>query len=94
MTACWGAGAFCGRTDTRRYLNADACPDHTPARIAGNREPATMVDPARTDAAMRIMHTSPWAKGGTDLDKEKPGGYVSKQRAARIAAEYQARTAS
>ena len=33
---CPGA---CGRTDTRLYACGWRCPDHTPARLAGNPEP-------------------------------------------------------
>lgn len=40
---------------------------------------------------MRIMPTPPWAKGGTDINKDRPGGYMSRQRAAKISANYEAR---
>lgn len=83
MNTCWSPP--CGRTDTRLYLVGHACPEHTPAALAGRPEPDTQIDPARTDKAMRIMPTPHWSKGGTDLNKERPGGYVSRQRAQKIA---------
>lgn len=77
----------CQSTITRRYLNGPACDPHSPWALAGHKDPRTQIDPSRTDAAMRITSASPWAMGGTDLDKTRNGGYVSKQRAIRIAAE-------
>jgi hypothetical protein len=32
-------GRYCGKPDARRYINTTACPDHTPARLAGRPEP-------------------------------------------------------
>lgn len=85
MTAgvCWSVR--CDSTETRRYLVGPACALHTPAAIAGRPEPDTLVDPARTEKAMRVMHSPEWAKGATDVNKERRGGYVSKQAAVKIA---------
>lgn len=87
MTAgsCWALD--CLSTDTRRYLNGPACDQHAPWAHAGRPAPWTQVDPARTDAAMRISSASTWVMGGTDIDKTRPGGYVSRQRAIKLAAE-------
>lgn len=79
---CWVLG--CLSTDTARYLIGYACPVHTPAAIDGRPEP-TGGDQGAWIAGSQ--QTSVWAKGGTDLNKEKSGGYVSRQRAAKIAAE-------
>lgn len=79
---CWAIA--CPSTDTKRYLNAFACSEHTPAKMAGHPEPP-ISDPTRTEKAMRKLATPKWAKGGTDLNKERPGGYVSRQRAEKIA---------
>lgn len=74
------------RTDGRRYLNGRYCTEHAP------KQPD--VDPARTAAGLRKAaglrsragQLSPYAvKGGSDIVKERPGGYVSRQRAERIA---------
>lgn len=83
MTAgpCWAVQ--CPRIGTRRYLNGPACPDHTPAKLAGRNEP-----PHGDGSWIARSHPTPtWAKGGTDINKERPGGYVSRQRAIKIAAE-------
>lgn len=79
---CWSL--VCDSTDTRRYLNGPACPEHTPARFAGHPEPGRTADGSWIAGSRR---TSTWAKGGTDINKERPGGYVSRQRAVKIAAE-------
>ena len=49
---CPGA---CGREDTRLYACGWRCPDHTPARLAGNPEP----DVARYCAPGRCYCTDP-----------------------------------
>lgn len=86
MTAvCVALG--CSSTDTRRYLNGPACDQHSPWALAGHKDPRTQIDPERTNTAMRISSASVWSPGGTDIDKLKPGGYVSRQRAQKIAAE-------
>lgn len=84
MTAgpCWAL--TCDRTDTKRYLNGPACPDHTPATFANRPESGLTADASWVATSRQ---TPIWAKGGTDLDKERPGGYVSRQRAVKIAAE-------
>lgn len=87
MTAGACCANPCPRADTKRYLNSIACPEHAPWAIAGRLDPATQIDPARTEKALRIRPTPIWAKGGTDINKERPGGYVSRQRAQKIAAE-------
>jgi hypothetical protein len=74
----------CPSTKARRYVNEWLCEDHAPE--------VPVPDPDRTLSAIRIRTgrtsiLSPFAvKGGTDLAKEKTGGYVSRERAARIAA--------
>ncbi|WP_087507911.1 hypothetical protein [Cellulomonas iranensis] len=45
---CWHCGA---RDDVRTYLNGPACPQHTPAALAGHAEVSP--DPATTLAALR-----------------------------------------
>lgn len=77
----------CASTTTRRYLNSDACDQHSPWAIAGRPDPRTQIDPDLTDSARRISSASPWTEGATDLDKRKPGGYMSRQRAKKIAAQ-------
>lgn len=71
-------------TDTRRYLNGYACPDHTPAKLYGRAEPGRTADGSWI---AQSQLTGLWAKGGTDINKERPGGYMSRQRAVNIAAE-------
>lgn len=82
---CWFVA--CDSTQTRLYLSGPACLDHTPWAIHGHRNPADQVDPTRTEKALRTAPTPLFAKGGTDIDKDKPGGYVSAQRAQRQAQE-------
>jgi hypothetical protein len=41
---CWAE--TCDRTDTRLYLPGPACPEHTPAKLAGRREPGATADPS------------------------------------------------
>ena len=79
---CYRAG--CPELPARRYVNEWLCRSHEPERV----EP----DPERTRdaliaAAGRLDLLGPFAvKGGTDIVKSRPGGYVSRQRAERIAA--------
>lgn len=80
---CWAGG--CARTDTRRYLVGPACPQHTPAALAGHPEPDSQVDPDLTDHALRRARTPQWARSAVEVNKSRPGGYVSRQRAERIA---------
>lgn len=80
---CWIVS--CTRTDTRRYIIGPACDEHAPWAFAGHKNPRTQRDPARTEKALRVAPTPLFQKGGTDLDKEKPGGYMSRQRAMKIA---------
>lgn len=87
MTAGTCIALECGSTETRRYTTGPACSAHSPWGIAGRPDPTSLIDPERTDRALRVAVTPLWAKGGTDIDKEKPGGYVSRQRATKIAAE-------
>lgn len=87
MTAAPCIALACESTTTRRYLNGPACDQHSPWALAGRPDPRTQVDPARTDAAMRVTSATPWAMGGTDLGKTRPGGYISRQRAQKIAAQ-------
>lgn len=87
MTAGTCIAAGCSSAVTHRYTTGPACDDHAPWALAGRPAPWTLIDPARTDRAMRIMPTPIWAKGGTDIAKERPGGYKSKQRAQREADE-------
>lgn len=87
MTVGTCAVPGCSSTETRRYTTGPACASHSPWGHAGRPDPTTLIDPARTDAALRITSASPWVMGGTDVDKLKPGGYVSKYRAEKIAAE-------
>lgn len=82
---CWRID--CTSTDTHPYISGDSCDEHAPWALLGHPNPTTHIDPARTDRAMRIMPTPLWAKGGTDIAKERPGGYKSKQRAQREADE-------
>lgn len=82
---CWFIE--CNRTDTRIYIIGPACDQHAPWAIAGHVDPSTQIDPTRCEDVLRIMPTPLYAKGGTDIDKLKPGGYVSRQRAVKIAAE-------
>lgn len=72
----------CRETQLRRYLNGWFCASHTPAAMAGHAEPHGQ------DASWigRSRQTLPGARGGSDINKERPGGYVSRQKAARIAA--------
>jgi hypothetical protein len=72
---------ICGVDGARRYLNWAACPDHTPAKFGGRDEPPTQ------DASwvLASRQTLIGAKGGTDINKERPGGYMSRQRAKKIA---------
>jgi hypothetical protein len=71
----------CGDSNARGYLNFWACPEHTPAKAANRPEP-----PEGGGAwVLESRRTLPSARGGSDLDKERPGGYVSRQRAERIA---------
>ena len=81
---CYAEG--CRNHAARRHTNAWLCPDHAP-------NPPTP-DPARTFTGLmkaagltaRSSQLSPWAlKGGSKILKDRPGGYVSKQRAQRIA---------
>jgi len=72
MRICWVPS--CERVDTRRYLTGRCCPDHTPAAFAGHPEPPTG-DASWMDRAQR---TVPSTKGATDINKERPGGYVSR----------------
>jgi hypothetical protein len=79
---CYRAG--CSELPARRYINEWLCPTHEPERV----EP----DLSRTLDALvaaggRQDHLGPFAvKGGSDIVKSRPGGYVSRQRAERIAA--------
>jgi hypothetical protein len=74
----------CDRGDTGRYLNGTYCPAHTPAATAGHPEPGrTAGDGGWIN---RTWHTPTYAKGATDINKERPGGYMSRQRAVKIAA--------
>lgn len=82
---CWFIE--CDRSDTRLYIIGPACDQHAPWAITGRKDPRTQIDQTRTEPAMRIAPTPLYAKGGTDIDKLKPGGYVSRQRAVKIAAE-------
>ena len=66
----------------RRYLNGRFCPDHTPAKMSGRPEPPEQ----DTSWIARSRPTNPSTPGATDIDKLKPGGYMSRQRAQRIAA--------
>lgn len=77
----------CGSTDTHPYLNGAHCDQHAPWAVAGHKDPRTQIDPARTDAAMRIAATPMFAIGGTDLNKQRPGGYKSRQAAIKEAAQ-------
>ena len=72
----------CRATDTREYIPGPRCPAHTPAALAGRPEPP------QTDASWiaKSRQTLPSAQGGTDINKERPGGYTSRQKAQRIAA--------
>jgi hypothetical protein len=73
---------ICGASDAIRYLNWAACPEHTPAKFAGRNEPP----PQDASWILTSRQTLAGAKGGSDIDKERPGGYVSRQRAQKIAA--------
>lgn len=86
---CWAK--TCDSTETRRYLIGPACALHTPAALASRPEPEHQVDYSRSAAAIRRAPTPAWTKGGTDLNKERPGGYMSRQRAAR---QHEARQAA
>lgn len=77
----------CVSTVTRRYTTGAACAPHSPWGHAGRPDPDSFIDPTRIERAMRIRPTPIWAKGATDLNKEKPGGYKSRQRAVREAVE-------
>ncbi len=79
MTAC--AAPSCDRTDTRLYLNGKVCPDHTPARAAGRQEPPT----GDSSWMATARPTLAGALGGSDINKTRPGGYVSRQKAKKIA---------
>ena len=67
--------------DTRQYLNGHVCPSHTPAANAGRPEPV------EHDASWiaASFQTPVGAVGGSDVNKTRSGGYVSRQRAQRIA---------
>lgn len=67
----------------RRYLQGERCPQHTPAAEAGRPEPPVSLS---GEWVTRSRQTLPSAKGGSDLNKERPGGYMSRQRAEKIAA--------
>lgn len=86
MTAGLCITVVCASTDTRLYLNGPACDQHSPWARGGRPDPRTQIDPNLTDSARRISSASPWTEGATDLDKKKPGGYTSKQRAIKLAA--------
>ena len=82
-----GTCYHCDAPSVGRWINAELCGAHSPEVP----EP----DPTRNLAALRkaagqegrVAQLSPFAvKGGSDITKERPGGYVSRQRAARIAA--------
>lgn len=77
----------CESTDTRRYLTGPHCDPHSPWGIAGRPDPRTQIDPTRREDVLRVAPTPEFAKGGTDINKERPGGYVSRQRAVKLAAE-------
>lgn len=79
---CWAKA--CVSTETRRYLVGPACALHTPAALAGRPEPGATADGSWI---AKSQPTSHYAKGGTDINKERPGGYMSRQRAQRIADE-------
>lgn len=87
MTAGTCIALACESTVTRRYITGPQCDQHAPWAVAGHPDPATQIDPTRTDRAMRVQSASPWVKGGTDIQKERPGGYVSTYRAKKLAAE-------
>lgn len=81
--SCYAAD--CDAPAARRQLNGWFCEHH------GTVSPTP--DPDRTLTALRAAAgiqaetsmLSPWArKGGSDILKERPGGYVSRQRAERI----------
>jgi hypothetical protein len=82
---CWRVD--CQSTNTRAYITGPACDQHAPWAHAARVDPRTQIDPAHTEKALRKQATPLWAKGATDIAKERPGGYMSKQRAERIAAE-------
>ena len=74
----------------RRYVNGWRCSRHAPD--------VPVPDPERTLAAIRGERLSlaemlnPLAiEGASDVLKKRPGGYVSRQRAAKIAAGTQER---
>lgn len=79
---CWHVQ--CDSTDTAPYLGGPACPQHTPAAMYGRPEP-TGGDRGNWIASSPL--TGIWVKGATDINKERPGGYMSKQRAQKIAAQ-------
>ena len=73
------------RTDGRRYLNGRYCTEHAPK--SPTPDPERTADGLRRLAGIqrRSYRLSPYAvKGGSDIVKERPGGYVSRQRAERI----------
>src|SRR5438552_1585218 len=79
MTTC--AVIECSRTDTRHYLNGKVCPDHTPAKAGGRPEPVEH-DASWIGRSQQTLHG---AMGGVDINKTRTGGYMSRQRAVKIA---------
>jgi len=71
---------------------AVGCPDWAEGRYlrgwfcAAHRPDVPVPDPARTLAGMRsfVDGARQARKGGSDILKDRPGGYVSRQRAERI----------
>jgi hypothetical protein len=73
---CYAPG--CDGRAGGRYVNGWLCAEHRPD--------APEPDPGRTLAALRTFVDGgrQARKGGSDIVKERPGGYVSRQRAERI----------
>lgn len=80
---CWRID--CTSTDTHPYISGPACDLHAPWAMNRRPDPTSQVNPAATERVLRAVDTPVWAKGATDIQKERPGGYKSRQRAQREA---------
>jgi len=78
----------CAATETHLFISGRFCPVHTPAATAGRPEPGRTGD---SSWMSRIRHhTLAGTKGASDINKERPGGYKSRQSGQKDAAVWTA----
>lgn len=56
----------CTATNTRPYGIGQACPQHTPSKLAGRPEPDELVDTERDYVALRTSKGTPWVFSQAD----------------------------